>query len=127
MNHRTRLDWLFYFSVLYRSQALSKIKIILKDDLKKIPGPSKNTFSYAKSYSYFINYSFFTLKLDWAMQTALFIFIRRKWEADQIIMKRFLNYYKEIQKNVMVKNLILKKSWYFCNDLIIYFKRFSRF
>lgn len=40
MNHRTRLDWLFYFCVLYRLNALDKIKIILKDDLKQVPGPS---------------------------------------------------------------------------------------
>lgn len=40
MNHRTRLDWLFYFCVLYRMNALSNIKIILKDGLKKIAGPS---------------------------------------------------------------------------------------
>ena len=39
MNHRTRLDWLFYFCILYRLNSLSKIKIILKDALKKIPGP----------------------------------------------------------------------------------------
>ena len=38
MNHRTRLDWLFYFCVLYRLNGLSNIKIILKDGLKKIPG-----------------------------------------------------------------------------------------
>lgn len=39
MNHRTRLDWLFYFCILYRLNALSQIKIILKDSLKRIPGP----------------------------------------------------------------------------------------
>ncbi len=38
MNHRTRLDWLFYFCVLYRYHGLNEIKIILKDSLKKIPG-----------------------------------------------------------------------------------------
>ena len=43
MNHRTRLDWLFYFCVLYRLKTMSKIKIILKDDIKKIPGPCKST------------------------------------------------------------------------------------
>lgn len=38
MNHRTRLDWLFYFCILYRLGALSNIKIILKKGLDKIPG-----------------------------------------------------------------------------------------
>jgi len=78
MNHRTRLDWLFYFCVLYRMNALSNIKIILKDGLKKIAGPS------------------------WAMQTALFIFLKRKWDADKVILKRFLDYYKQIHKNVII-------------------------
>lgn len=39
MNHRTRMDWLFYFCILYRLNQLTSIKIILKDVLKKIPGP----------------------------------------------------------------------------------------
>ncbi len=46
MNHRTRLDWLFYFCILYRLNALSKIKIILKDVLKKIPGPGNLCFRF---------------------------------------------------------------------------------
>lgn len=36
------------------------------------------------------------------MQVALFIFIKRKWDMDQIILKRFLDYYKQIEKRVMV-------------------------
>ncbi len=38
MNHRTRLDWLYYFSILYRLNALMRLKIILKDQIKKVPG-----------------------------------------------------------------------------------------
>jgi lysocardiolipin and lysophospholipid acyltransferase len=78
MNHRTRLDWLFYFCILYRLDALSNIKIILKDGLKKIPGAG------------------------WAMQTALFIFIKRKWEVDKEIFTKFINYYKQIEKKAYV-------------------------
>ena len=78
MNHRTRLDWLFYFCILYRNNALTKIKIILKDGLKKIPGPG------------------------WAMQTALFIFIKRQWQTDREILTKFIDYYKTIGKNVFV-------------------------
>lgn len=83
MNHRTRLDWMFYFCVLYRLGGLSNIKIILKDGLKKIPGAG------------------------WAMQTALFIFIKRKWATDKEIFTKFISYYKQIQKRVFVslKNL----------------------
>ncbi len=78
MNHRTRLDWLFYFCILDRLKSLTNIKIILKNGLKNIPGPG------------------------WAMQTALFIFIKRKWESDQLILTNFLNYFKTIQKKTMV-------------------------
>jgi len=78
MNHRTRLDWLFYFCILDRLNSLTNIKIILKNGLKNIPGPG------------------------WAMQTALFIFIKRKWESDQLILTNFLNYFKNIQKKTMV-------------------------
>ncbi|RMZ92838.1 lysocardiolipin acyltransferase 1 [Brachionus plicatilis] len=78
MNHRTRLDWLFYFCILYRLKALSQIKIILKDSLKRIPGPA------------------------WAMQTALFIFIKRKWTEDQNIFNKFIDYYNKIEKKFMI-------------------------
>ena len=36
------------------------------------------------------------------MQTALFIFIKRKWDIDREIFTNFINYYKFIEKNVMV-------------------------
>ena len=84
MNHRTRLDWLFYFCILYRYNALSKIKIILKDGLKKIPGPG------------------------WAMQTALFIFIKRHWQTDRQILSKFIEYYKFIEKNTFVSKYFEK-------------------
>ena len=80
MNHRKSLDWLFYFCILYRNNALTKIKIILKDGLKKIPGPG------------------------WAMQTALFIFIKRQWQTDKEILTKFIDYYKTIGKNVFVSS-----------------------
>lgn len=38
MNHRCRLDWLFYFMVLMRNGRLDHEKIILRDDLRLIPG-----------------------------------------------------------------------------------------
>ena len=83
MNHRTRLDWLFYFCILHRLNSLTKIKIVLKDGLKKVPGPG------------------------WAMQAALFIFIKRKWDLDQEIFNKFLNYYKQIEKKFTVKLILI--------------------
>ncbi len=38
MNHRTRLDWLYYWSVVMRQGKLENEKIILKNELKQIPG-----------------------------------------------------------------------------------------
>lgn len=36
------------------------------------------------------------------MQTALFIFIKRKWDLDRVTFDRFLDYFRDIKKNVMV-------------------------
>lgn len=38
MNHRTRLDWMYLWSVLVRQSGVKTEKIILKDPLKYIPG-----------------------------------------------------------------------------------------
>ena len=39
MNHRTRLDWMFFWSVLARESGLATEKIVLKSPLKNIAGP----------------------------------------------------------------------------------------
>ena len=41
MNHRTRFDWLFLWSYLIRKGSLHREKIILKKQLKHIPGLGK--------------------------------------------------------------------------------------
>ncbi len=80
LNHRTRLDWLFYFSVLNKMNGLNRIKIILKDGfLKNLTGPS------------------------WGMQHGMFIFIKRQWNRDQFILKKFIDFYKSIEQNVLVR------------------------
>jgi lysocardiolipin and lysophospholipid acyltransferase len=40
MNHRTRLDWLFFWNALYRMDPylLTQEKIVLKSQLRNIPG-----------------------------------------------------------------------------------------
>ena len=40
-NHRCRLDWMFYWMIQLRVGRLGNAKIILKDDLKWLPGPGK--------------------------------------------------------------------------------------
>ena len=52
----------------------------------------------------------------WAMQTALFIFLKRKWDADKVILKRFLDYYKQIHKNVIV-SVSYRKTYFKNTDL----------
>ena len=86
LNHRTRLDWLFYFSVLNKMNGLNRIKIILKDGfLKNLTGPS------------------------WGMQHGMFIFIKRQWNRDQFILKKFIDFYKSIEQNVLVRHGIKQK------------------
>ena len=43
MNHRCRLDWMFFWCVMARSGelALKNEKIMMKKELKYIPGPGK--------------------------------------------------------------------------------------
>lgn len=70
MNHRTRLDWLFYFAVQARYGSLRRLKIVLKDDIRHIPGAG------------------------WAMQGAQFIFLKRKWGTDRARILNALRYFK---------------------------------
>lgn len=69
LNHRCRLDWMFYWSVVARYGELHHEKIIMKHELKHIPGPG------------------------WAMQNALYIFLRRRWEEDESYLDRVLSYF----------------------------------
>lgn len=39
MNHRTRVDWMLFWPCLFHCARLRKLKILLKSDLKYIPGP----------------------------------------------------------------------------------------
>ncbi|XP_064603297.1 lysocardiolipin acyltransferase 1-like [Liolophura sinensis] len=72
MNHRTRLDWLFYFSYELRYGTITRGKIILKSLLKNIPGPG------------------------WAMQCAIFLFLHRRWEMDKPLISRVLRYFRNL-------------------------------
>lgn len=70
MNHRTRVDWLFYFAVQARYGSLRRFKISLKDMLRHGPGAG------------------------WAMQAAHFLFLKRNWESDKIRIEEFLKHFK---------------------------------
>lgn len=41
MNHRTRLDWLYFFSYVFHAKILNRHKIALKSALKWLPGVGK--------------------------------------------------------------------------------------
>ncbi|XP_055357616.1 lysocardiolipin acyltransferase 1-like [Paramacrobiotus metropolitanus] len=75
MNHRTRLDWLFLWTALY-PDALPRHKIILKRDLKRAPGTG------------------------WSMQCAGFLFIDRKWESDQELFHKAIEYVSHDNRKV---------------------------
>ncbi len=84
MNHRTRLDWMFYFCVLYRLGKTADIKIIPKRGLESIPGAG------------------------WGMQAALFIFLYRKWEVDQKTFTDFIEYFRKIGKKPWVSEIMFQ-------------------
>jgi lysocardiolipin and lysophospholipid acyltransferase len=78
MNHRTRLDWMYLWSVLLRQSGVKMEKIILKTPLKLIPGAG------------------------WAMQVGAFLFINRCWEEDRIILDKMLDYFADIGHKTQV-------------------------
>uniref|UniRef100_A0A0N5B159 PlsC domain-containing protein n=1 Tax=Syphacia muris TaxID=451379 RepID=A0A0N5B159_9BILA len=72
MNHRTRLDWLFFWNALFRIDPwlLTTEKISLKGILKHLPG------------------------VGWAMGCSMYIFLDRSFDSDHDRIKALLNYYK---------------------------------
>jgi len=67
-NHRTRLDWMFMWSLLTRTTYAPHEKIILRGDLKHIPG------------------------FGWAMQMAGYYFLSRSWAKDQSYLAKKIGY-----------------------------------
>lgn len=76
MNHRTRLDWLFFWSALFKMDPwlLVSEKISLKASLKKIPGAG------------------------WAMECNNFIFLARNWGEDQRTLSDAIQYYAAMER-----------------------------
>lgn len=70
MNHRTRLDWLFYFAIQARFSSLRRFIISLKDELRHAPGAG------------------------WAMQAKQFLFLKRNWEVDKIRIENSLKHFE---------------------------------
>ncbi|KAJ8723269.1 hypothetical protein PYW08_003181 [Mythimna loreyi] len=99
MNHRTRVDWNYVWIALYHAtqnpsselcsckqtdqnpsksnSALdlggkSKIKFVLKDEIKNIPG------------------------MGWIMQLNFFLYVKRNWREDQVSLSQFVDYYQKL-------------------------------
>ncbi|KAM7542632.1 hypothetical protein Aperf_G00000018052 [Anoplocephala perfoliata] len=70
LNHRTRLDWIFVFSLGEYARCL---KIVLKHDLAKLPG------------------------VGWAMQLDAFIFLRRRIAIDLARIQQAVKYLLKLQ------------------------------
>ncbi|KRX91187.1 Lysocardiolipin acyltransferase 1, partial [Trichinella pseudospiralis] len=90
MNHRTRLDWMYFWLALYSIDPKLLIygKIILKSELKSIPGAG------------------------WSMQCKNFIFLQRSWEIDRITFKENVDYWSSI--DLPFQLLIFPEGTNFC-------------
>ena len=90
LNHRTRFDWLFFWSYIIRMGTPPKHKIVLKDALKKIPGIGE--LLYIKMWN-LPSISACSAVKGWGMQACLFIFISRNWSRDKKTLSDNLAYY----------------------------------
>ncbi|RNF04741.1 acetyltransferase [Trypanosoma rangeli] len=71
LNHRSRIDWLVMFPFFARAGGLRTLRIVLKDELKRIP------------------------IFGWSMQTFRYIFLSRDWANDEATMRGLIAYYRE--------------------------------
>ncbi|XP_078488672.1 lysocardiolipin acyltransferase 1 isoform X1 [Ciona intestinalis] len=78
MNHRTRLDWIYLFGCLFRGKILHKQKIVLKSQIKWIPG------------------------IGWSMQTGGGIFLDRNWDSDQTNIVNMLDHFNKLESNINI-------------------------
>ncbi|XP_043278284.1 lysocardiolipin acyltransferase 1-like [Venturia canescens] len=82
MNHRTRVDWNFLWAAMYQacmpSIAAHRLKFILKDPIRHIPGPG------------------------WIMQMNGFLYITRRWEEDKGRLSRTLDYLVALQRRTQL-------------------------
>jgi len=80
MNHRNRLDWFFLWAALLHSSKppAHRCKFVLKSDVRWIPG------------------------IGWGLQLAGFLFIYRDWVRDQLLLKRSLDYFRDLGEKYQV-------------------------
>ncbi|CAL4104477.1 unnamed protein product, partial [Meganyctiphanes norvegica] len=75
LNHRNRLDWNYFWGALAHAALppSHNCKIVLKSVIRTFPG------------------------IGWIMQMACYLYIKRRWEDDQILMNNVLDYYRDIK------------------------------
>ena len=88
LNHRTRFDWLFFWSYIIRMGNPSKHRIVLKDTLKKVPGIGEGYSTTVVECA-----AVCVCCIGWGMQACQFIFITRNWEKDRKILSDNIAYY----------------------------------
>ncbi|KAF2073432.1 hypothetical protein CYY_005249 [Polysphondylium violaceum] len=96
MNHPSEVDWLFSYSIAQRTKSLSKIKVILKNDVRYVPG------------------------VGWGCDNLDYIFLSRDWAFDKSHIEYKLNGFKEMDfkpwivifpEGTDLDPVKLKKSW----------------
>ncbi|XP_074649145.1 lysocardiolipin acyltransferase 1-like [Tubulanus polymorphus] len=88
MNHRTRLDWMHFFTCIQRFGSPRTLKVMLKKLLKYIP------------------------IAGWGMQVGQFIFVHRKWDIDRMVFDKILSYFSDI--NYKPQILLFPEGTDFC-------------
>lgn len=74
LNHPTRTDWNFLWQGLFHAGPNHNAKIILKEQLRKIPG------------------------MGWVMAMSRFIYLKRTWSSDANTLDSMLDYFSTIRK-----------------------------
>eukprot|EP00090_Calanus_glacialis_P000224 TRINITY_DN10149_c0_g1_i1.p1 TRINITY_DN10149_c0_g1~~TRINITY_DN10149_c0_g1_i1.p1 ORF type:complete len:398 (-),score=86.22 TRINITY_DN10149_c0_g1_i1:165-1358(-) len=82
LNHPTRTDWNFLWQGLFHAGPNHNTKIILKEQLRKIPG------------------------MGWVMAMSRFLYLKRTWSSDASILDCMLDYFSII-RNEGGKQLVL--------------------
>ena len=68
-----RTDWNFLWAGLHHAGPNHNAKIILKDEVRSIPG------------------------LGWIMSMARFVYVKRRWAEDQVTIDNMLDYFADIR------------------------------
>ncbi len=74
-NHRTRLDWNFVWAAVFHAgwpNAGHSLKLVLKDNVKKIPG------------------------IGWIMQMVRCLYLKRDWKEDEGRMARMIRHWASV-------------------------------